>query len=57
MSTRSGSPTNTDQLKILHRIDLIDSDRLRRYLLGKVQHIVGGFGKGVGDPPGMSSSV
>jgi geranylgeranyl transferase type-1 subunit beta len=42
----------TDEAKILHRLDLIDSDRLRRYLLGKVQHMVGGFGKGVGDPPG-----
>lgn len=40
------------KLKILHRLDLVDSDRLRRYLLGKVQHMVGGFGKGVGDPPG-----
>jgi geranylgeranyl transferase type-1 subunit beta len=38
--------------KILHCLDLIDSDRLKRYLLGKVQHMVGGFGKGVGDPPG-----
>lgn len=42
----------TDEAKILHRLDLIDSERLRRYLLGKVQHMVGGFGKGVGDPPG-----
>jgi geranylgeranyl transferase type-1 subunit beta len=41
-----------DEAKILHRLDLIDSERLRRYLLGKVQHMVGGFGKGVGDPPG-----
>jgi geranylgeranyl transferase type-1 subunit beta len=50
--TRPCSLRETNEAKILHRLDLIDSDRLRRYLLGKVQHMVGGFGKGVGDPPG-----
>jgi len=45
---------STDRFKALHRLELIDAVRLRRYLLGKVQHIVGGFGKGVGDPPGMT---
>jgi geranylgeranyl transferase type-1 subunit beta len=49
---RPCSLIKTDEAKILHRLDLIDSDRFRRYLLGKAQHMVGGFGKGVGDPPG-----
>jgi hypothetical protein len=35
----------------------VDSVGLRRYLLGKVQHIVGGFGKGVDDPPGMITAL
>ena len=41
--------------QMLHRTQMIDSIALRRYLLEKVQHIVGGFGKGVGEPPGQLS--
>ena len=44
---------NANQMQILGRIHLVERVKLRRYLLEKVQHIVGGFGKGIGDPPGM----
>lgn len=37
---------------MLRRADLICKTKMRRYLLQKTQHIVGGFGKGVGEPPG-----
>ena len=37
---------------MLGHLDLIDKARMRRYLLEKTQHIVGGFGKGIGEPPG-----
>lgn len=36
----------------MDRLDLVDASRNRQYLLEKTQHIVGGFGKGVGEPPG-----
>ena len=35
---------------------MIDEHRNRRYLLEKTQHLVGGFGKGVGDLPGEEKS-
>lgn len=38
---------------MLDRLSLVDAVRNRQYLLDKTQHIVGGFGKGVGEPPGM----
>jgi geranylgeranyl transferase type-1 subunit beta len=38
---------------MLGQLDLIDKTRMRRYLLEKTQHIVGGFSKGIGEPPGM----
>lgn len=34
---------------------MIDGDRNRRYLLEKTQHLIGGFGKAVGDPPGKTA--
>lgn len=37
---------------MMNRLDLVDASRNRQYLLGKTQHIIGGFGKGVGEPPG-----
>lgn len=39
---------------MLDRSSVVDSDRNRRYLLEKTQHLVGGFGKVPGDPPGMA---
>ena len=39
----------------MDRLALVDATRNRRYLLEKTQHIVGGFGKGVGEPPGEFS--
>jgi geranylgeranyl transferase type-1 subunit beta len=42
---------NVGALAILEKQHLIDQERLRRYLLGKMQHAIGGFGKGVGEPP------
>lgn len=42
---------NLGALAILGNEHLIDKDRLRHYLLSKVQHSIGGFGKGVNEPP------
>lgn len=39
--------------KMVERLSLIDAVRNRRFLLEQTQHIVGGFGKGVGEQPGM----
>jgi geranylgeranyl transferase type-1 subunit beta len=33
-------------------ISLVDTPGLRHYLLDKTQHLIGGFGKAVGEPPG-----
>lgn len=41
---------------MLDRYSVIDDVRNRRYLLEKVQHLVGGFGKSVGDPPDLLHS-
>lgn len=41
---------------MLDRYSVIDDVRNRRYLLEKVQHLVGGFGKSVGDPPGKTET-
>ncbi|KAK5796757.1 hypothetical protein VI817_006041 [Penicillium citrinum] len=43
---------NGATLMMLDRSSVVDSDRNRRYLLEKTQHLVGGFGKVPGDPPG-----
>ena len=42
---------NLGALAILGKQHLIDQEHLRHYLLTKVQHPIGGFGKAVGDPP------
>lgn len=39
---------------MLDRYSVIDDARNRQYLLEKTQHLVGGFGKGVRDPPGKT---
>jgi hypothetical protein len=41
---------------MLDRYCVIDDVRNRRYLLEKVQHLVGGFGKSVGDHPGKTET-
>jgi geranylgeranyl transferase type-1 subunit beta len=38
---------------MLGKLPLVDAAGNRQYLLEKTQHLVGGFGKGVGEPPGM----
>lgn len=38
---------------MLGKLPMVDADRNRRYLLEKTQHFVGGFGKGVGELPGV----
>ena len=40
----------------LNQLNIIDRIALRRYLLDKVQHLVGGFGKMPGDPPDLYHS-
>lgn len=43
-------------LKLLGYMDIIDQKPIRKWLLDKTQHIVGGFGKVTGDPPDMYHS-
>jgi geranylgeranyl transferase type-1 subunit beta len=43
-------------LQILGRMDIISPKPIRRYLLDKTQHAMGGFGKVVDDPPDMYHS-
>ncbi|KAI4120567.1 MAG: hypothetical protein LQ347_007075 [Umbilicaria vellea] len=59
MNGRCNKPADTcysfwagGALAILKKIHLIDFNANRRYLLEKTQHIIGGFGKMPGDPPG-----
>lgn len=40
---------------MLDRLSLIDVSGNRLYLLEKTQHIIGGFGKGVGELPGKAN--
>jgi geranylgeranyl transferase type-1 subunit beta len=47
---------NVGALSVLGKAGLIDKSRLRNYLLEKVQHPIGGFGKGVGEPPDVLHS-
>lgn len=42
---------------MMDRLPLVDADGNRRYLLEKTQHCIGGFGKGVRDPPGKLRHV
>ena len=44
--------TTAKTSQALDRLDLVDQRGLCNYLLGKTQHIVGGFGKTPGEPPG-----
>ena len=37
---------------MLQHSQLQDTEASRRYLLQKAQHMIGGFGKLAGDPPG-----
>ncbi|OCK83935.1 geranylgeranyl transferase type I beta subunit [Lepidopterella palustris CBS 459.81] len=46
----------TGSLATLNHLPIIDRPALRRYLLDKVQHLVGGFGKMPGDPPDLYHS-
>ncbi|KAF2201841.1 geranylgeranyl transferas-like protein type i beta subunit [Delitschia confertaspora ATCC 74209] len=43
-------------LKLLNHLELIDLEPIRRWLLEKMQHMVGGFGKHAGDPPDIYHS-
>ncbi|PLB46963.1 putative geranylgeranyl transferase beta subunit [Aspergillus steynii IBT 23096] len=47
---------NGATLTMMDRFALVDADRNRRYLLDKTQHLIGGFGKGVGEPPDLLHS-
>ncbi|KAI9373303.1 serine/threonine protein kinase [Aspergillus egyptiacus] len=47
---------NTATLDMLGELPMIDAGRNRQYLLEKTQHLVGGFGKGVGEPPDLLHS-
>ena len=41
---------------MLGKLDLVDADGIRRYLVEKVQHVIGGFGKGIDEPPGRDTT-
>ncbi|KAL2857749.1 terpenoid cyclases/protein prenyltransferase alpha-alpha toroid [Aspergillus pseudoustus] len=47
---------NTATLEMLGKLPLVDAAGNRQYLLEKTQHLVGGFGKGVGEPPDLLHS-
>ncbi|KAL3472802.1 terpenoid cyclases/protein prenyltransferase alpha-alpha toroid [Aspergillus californicus] len=47
---------NTATLDMLGNLSIVDAARNRQYLLEKTQHLVGGFGKGVGEPPDLLHS-
>ncbi|CAG7926603.1 unnamed protein product [Penicillium olsonii] len=47
---------NGATLVMLNQYGVVDEVRNRRYLLEKTQHLVGGFGKGPGDPPDLLHS-
>ena len=42
---------------MLNQIHLVDFNANRQYLLEKTQHMIGGFGKLPGDPPGKYPSL
>nr|KMM68337.1 geranylgeranyltransferase type I [Coccidioides posadasii RMSCC 3488] len=46
----------TGSLAILNRLNVINADTNRRYLLDKTQHLIGGFGKGVDEFPDVLHS-
>ncbi|KAF1945453.1 geranylgeranyl transferas-like protein type i beta subunit [Clathrospora elynae] len=43
-------------LQLLGRLDIVDRQPIRKWLLDKTQHMVGGFGKVTGDPPDLYHS-
>ena len=43
-------------LSIPGKQNLVNHDGVRKYLLGKVQHLIGGFGKGIDEPPDILHS-
>jgi geranylgeranyl transferase type-1 subunit beta len=43
-------------LKVLGHLDIVDTKPIRRWLLDRTQHLVGGFGKLPGDPPDIYHS-
>jgi geranylgeranyl transferase type-1 subunit beta len=43
-------------LKLLGYMDVLEQGPIRKWLLDKTQHMVGGFGKVTGDPPDMYHS-
>ncbi|KAL3434755.1 terpenoid cyclases/protein prenyltransferase alpha-alpha toroid [Aspergillus tetrazonus] len=47
---------NAATLDMLGRLSMVDAERNRRYLLQKTQHLVGGFGKSVGELPDLLHS-
>ncbi|PGH04421.1 hypothetical protein AJ79_07077 [Helicocarpus griseus UAMH5409] len=46
----------TGTLGILDQLHVINAEANRRYLLEKTQHLIGGFGKCVGEPPDLLHS-
>ncbi|KMU88764.1 geranylgeranyltransferase type I [Coccidioides immitis H538.4] len=46
----------TGSLAILNRLNVINADTNRKYLLDKTQHLIGGFGKGVDEFPDVLHS-
>ncbi|ODH45063.1 hypothetical protein ACO22_00455 [Paracoccidioides brasiliensis] len=46
----------TGTLSILDRLNVVNVDTNRRYLLEKTQHLIGGFAKCAGDPPDLLHS-
>jgi geranylgeranyl transferase type-1 subunit beta len=47
---------NVGSLSILGQTELVNAAGVRGYLLGKVQHVIGGFGKGIDEPPDILHS-
>lgn len=55
-SKESPNSTRVDNSQILENQHLVDIEAVRKYLLQTVTHIIGGFGKGPGELPGMQTS-
>ena len=43
--------------QVLGRLDFVCTGANRRYLLDKTQHLIGGFGKMAGEPPGRKIPI
>ncbi|KAI5295363.1 hypothetical protein KEM55_006220, partial [Ascosphaera atra] len=46
----------TASLAMLDRLEIVDADAMARFLTEKTQHIIGGFGKAMGDVPDILHS-